>query len=1284
MPFQRWNRRGVALVLVLAFISLLSALLIAFFSSTTNSRREAAQYEAGITVAQLAETAQNVVMGQISDATKTYVVPVSYDNTTPTGSRLTYATQPGMVRTYNDAGKAEKVFKLYSSGEMVETGDWVVSTNLATEVPPLWPNYPGVYVDLNQPALSPDASGPIIPPGTTQRYSANYPILDPSALATTTTAGSPSQDGVDGFDLATAPGYGGLVNGTRPVVRPDINPLTNVGAGKTGNPVPMPVQWIYVLQNGTLTSPVPPSPSAPLDASWSNLQATNANKPSKANPIVGRIAFWTDDDTCKLNPNVHSEGVAWGTAFASNSTPDPYGEVYMRDRQPVKSEWQRYAGHPATVCLSTVLGFIPQYRIPFSDTAPDYGVLTNIYNLVPRVTTGGSKGGTATTGNTTIQIEPVVQDFDRLYATADEMAFRPNRSVTSFINRSALEKIKFFITTSARSPEVNLFGGPRVSLWNLQQEKEPNAGKGGGPQRPRNATDELLAFCSTLGNPSFGNVYFFQRYSIYLREQVNDRSKHVNNAAYQLPAFGYVPPSSQSTTADWTIQRNTELYRYLQRLTSQPIPGFGGKITDMYPVPVRNQILTEMIDLMRLTNSYALSPQAPALRYEFAPARQMPDAVSGETQVVPLVPPGDSTTNDAAQPGAGTKGFGRFSTVTEAMLVFYRTPATPAQNGNPAHENMRVVMALEPFTPNAGSWTWSPLTRYVVTGMEGIKIEGVQVFPSKMVNYVTSRCGYGSGGNHNTAHTGTFANFRRWKGSGADQTKTFPTDAQVKAEIAGTALDEEVYYPFISIEVPVNPAAGDKKFLFTGNSNNNPVKIEIHTGYADHIGPDTLVQTINLQFPSGRLPIPTGAATADFATRVPGDPFNPVVTGDTVRSLEVDPKGPTMGDLRMVASARFVPSNYFLNSGLWESDTPIIHSFRNGDGGAITGGSCSTTLVGGLAADNYIAARGMSAALMSQNGPVGDWDNGPYNFMDGSYINKPDDYYGSSNAGDWYDCPTNTPNRQLSSGVVFGSLPVGSFLGGTPWRTLCFTPEPSAGSAHPALSGSFAATGSRVRDHLFLDFFTMPIVEPFSVSEPLSTMGKVNLNFQLAPFSYITRATAMHAVLKSTRMYMAPTHRSGIRYGIDPTETLKEFTQRFDDAQRGMFRSASEICDMHLVPRGSTLTAAKASLWTGFKGTGDNAREQPYGQIYARTTTKSNTFTVHMRVQTLRKNGTTDDYSVWHEDKDHVTGEYRGAATIERYVDLGNGAMPDFAKDDKATLDKYYKFRVVQVKRFNP
>jgi hypothetical protein len=75
-----------------------------------------------------------------------------------------------------------------------------------------------------------------------------------------------------------------------------------------------------------------------------------------------------------------------------------------------------------------------------------------------------------------------------------------------------------------------------------------------------------------------------------------------------------------------------------------------------------------------------------------------------------------------------------------------------------------------------------------------------------------------------------------------------------------------------------------------------------------------------------------------------------------------------------------------------------------------------------------------------------------------------------------------------------------------------------------------------------------------------------------------------------------------------------------------------------------------------------------------------------MRVQALkkRKSSSPADQAVWNEDSDTIASEYRGSAAIERYVDTGDTTLPDFATNADATLDRFYKFRIIGVRRFSP
>jgi hypothetical protein len=129
---------------------------------------------------------------------------------------------------------------------------------------------------------------------------------------------------------------------------------------------------------------------------------------------------------------------------------------------------------------------------------------------------------------------------------------------------------------------------------------------------------------------------------------------------------------------------------------------------------------------------------------------------------------------------------------------------------------------------------------------------------------------------------------------------------------------------------------------------------------------------------------------------------------------------------------------------------------------------------------------------------------------------------------------------------------------------------------------------------------------------------------------------------------------------------------------------------MNLVPPGET-DASMAAFWrTKYPFTGDNLREKPYVDLYPRLTTKSNTYTVHVRVEALQKaKGTPPDQ--WIPNRDRIAGEYRGSSIIERYIDVNDPTLPDFTKASatgplapELNIDRYYRLRVVSTKRFNP
>ena len=314
----------------------------------------------------------------------------------------------------------------------------------------------------------------------------------------------------------------------------------------------------------------------------------------------------------------------------------------------------------------------------------------------------------------------------------------------------------------------------------------------------------------------------------------------------------------------------------------------------------------------------------------------------------------------------------------------------------------------------------------------------------------------------------------------------------------------------------------------------------------------------------------------------------------------------------------------------------------------------------------------------------GDWDGGLGAHPDGAQHPRPDEGNSETSDGGYYaqnyspeKGTTWSPMRQIPSPVVFGSLAFGvNPKAPKPWRTPLFCANPASGKNHPGWQ--------QPRDHYLLDFFHMPVIEPYAISEPLSAAGRVNLNSQIVPFTYIQRDTALRGAFRATKITAARGSNTS-RLTIDADETLKGFQRRFAE-KGGCFKTASELCEMFLVPEGAKLAEMKDGdpekwWWKNYAGTGDNLRENPYGHLYPRVTARSNTFTVHYRVQALGHAAVTHP-DVWIEGSDAILGEARGSSLVERYIDPEDSRIGDCATDPKATLDDRYKFRVLRVQRF--
>ncbi len=753
----KWRqRKGVALILVISFIVLLSGLVVGFFSRVTTELTSARTYAESISARQLAESAVSIVMGQIRAAT--------------TITNGCWASQPGMIRVYGTGtladAKAYQFYKLYSSHNMVLKAADLTTFNPNNTSPaggdkvevPLgtggWQFQPAYFTDLNEPAslttTNPTTgtivTGPNGLPVTTKRY----PIFDPSVALIYSDPKSRPQN----------PDWTKKVEGCEIVLS---------AFDRQVNEAPMPVRWIYVLKDGTLTAPTPLSSPASgvtgLQANWKNLgnpgKTPSTGVPSRNNPIVGRIAFWTDDDTSKININtaggfvepdsplplsyLKSQKPASGEknpAFVSGSFWDtPRVQTYfdrgisglpgtfrggLASAQPVRNEFQRYPGHPSTTSLGLALkGLMP---IGFNSEL--------LYTMSPRLMSGASQGGTKQLIAYGATINPDVfgitadppsyqkRTYDKknektidpktgnqvdnpsfhLWSSLDEMYYttlnNPEKqysailgnkiitnpdgsrvtankelSVTNIITPELVDKTRFVLTTHSRSPELNAFGRPRVTIWpiptkkteqQLQNTQDPDTKKLG----IRNPSDDLFQFVSTVGSDP---------------NPPNDPTANNPAGPDRLGQFIFDREDPYSPTTDFNRKRNKEIFNYLQDITSNSkgkIPGYGQSFEAKYignPAG-RSQILTEIFDYIRTVNlkdtsrdqriDLAFGRDVTKLDGKGNPPRTDANAegLKGSARYAKrgIVVPTRTTVN-----GAPVSGFGRFPTVSEVSLVFY-------------------------------------------------------------------------------------------------------------------------------------------------------------------------------------------------------------------------------------------------------------------------------------------------------------------------------------------------------------------------------------------------------------------------------------------------------------------------------------------------------------------------------------------------------------------------------------------------------------------------------------
>ncbi|NRB74668.1 MAG: Verru_Chthon cassette protein A, partial [Verrucomicrobiales bacterium] len=616
-------------------MSLTTILVLTFFTLASSEHRASKTYSQGLHAQQVAEQAVNMVVAQIREATSV-------------GVEKAWASQPGAIRTWDQDGNFDAIYKLYSDDEMKSTKEGQVSEDYNDLNN--WSSRPAHFVDLNEPVI--------------RGEKVYYPVVDPTA------ANIPErwEGGLEDSDPEFGDnGVEGFKYHHDVVEEGDFGKKAATAYSASDGHVPMPVRWIYQLADGTLGN-LKDSASGG-DSPAFEFQAFSGNGvPSEKNQIVSRFAFWADDETTKLNVNTHAGGAAWDLPRAGGII-----DRTLAGNQPAKNEWQRYPGHPATTHLSPALS--PGYVINLgslregddgmSDRERARDALEMLYKVTPRVVGGGSQSGTrAVDPRNREEGDGLFADSDPLYPSIDDLVMRADRRPHQYPDGTGnaisegelggyIERAKFFVTAYSRAPEVNMFNLPKVAMWPIYDAERSDAEY----QTHLTPFDRLIHYCASVGGPSKDDRYDY----IFKR-------RHADHPTYDYDR----------------IPRNKELYEYLEKAMTTQVPGYGARFSDKYSDDYQ-QILTQIFDYIRSTNAhddtvYGDRDRQGERRNNDAEHRTYTNwrnpggrqGLKGHGQIVPIEI-GD------------TKGFGRFYTLSSVQIlaICAGQPFGPDVSGNP-------------------------------------------------------------------------------------------------------------------------------------------------------------------------------------------------------------------------------------------------------------------------------------------------------------------------------------------------------------------------------------------------------------------------------------------------------------------------------------------------------------------------------------------------------------------------------------------------------------------------
>ena len=219
---------------------------------------------------------------------------------------------------------------------------------------------------------------------------------------------------------------------------------------------------------------------------------------------------------------------------------------------------------------------------------------------------------------------------------------------------------------------------------------------------------------------------------------------------------------------------------------------------------------------------------------------------------------------------------------------------------------------------------------------------------------------------------------------------------------------------------------------------------------------------------------------------------------------------------------------------------------------------------------------------------------------------------------------------------------------GTPNRLLNFAPSTDASQTTDG--------GASYPDWAMLDLFTVPAaMQPLGTPTPTpiqltwggATAGRLNANSALLPFSSVARTVPLEGLFKGIQASTAyDASGNPIQTTVDELALAAAVNQYLINLGRP-FLLPGEICN---VP------AVASYLYTG-SGSSAESRNDLVRQVVGNLTTRSNTFCVWAVGQVIKKAASNTDYGNF-QAGDIVVGESKLKVVIERELNCGADGVP--------------------------